>query len=237
MSSRASPQGRRGVFLFKLIMNFKAVIFDMDGTLIDSDSHWIRAEKNFLKRYNIEYSDALNRKVNGNSVQESSRILKEDYNIPRSLEEIINHKIESTEEVYAIHSQPIHGAEDLLKRIKNFMKIAIASGASLDRIKKIVERFNWHDYFDELVSVDHVNYIGKPDPRIFLFAAEKLGILPEDCVVIEDSENGLRAAKGAGMSCVVLHEEGRNIRDFSSADLIINSFSDPRIESYLGLKF
>lgn len=211
----------------------------MDGTLIDSELHWIAAETKFGEMFGIPFSKEWTKLINGKSLLESSTLYKEKHNLPHSIQEIIAHKALCSETVYTDYSMPLLGAEDLLRRIKNQAdkKTAIASGASLDRIKKIVDRFSWHDYFDALISTDHVDYVGKPDPAIFLYAANELGINPSDCVVIEDSENGLNAAKRAGMQCVVRFDERWCDGDYSGADLIVNSLDDKKIYDFLGIKY
>ncbi|MEK7131468.1 MAG: HAD family phosphatase [Patescibacteria group bacterium] len=218
---------------------FKAILFDMDGTLIDSELHWINVEKKFGEIFNIPYSREWTKLVNGRSLMESSKMFKELHNLPHSVEEILAHKDNCSEAVYTDHALPLVGADDLLRRIKKQAdkKTAIASGASLDRIKKIVDRFSWQDYFDALISTDHVDYIGKPDPAIFLYAAQELGISPSECVVIEDSENGFNAAKRAGMKCVVKFDDRWSNGDFSGADLIVNSLDDKKIYDFLGIKY
>ncbi len=219
--------------------NFKAILFDMDGTLIDSELHWVVAETKFGEKFNIPFSWEWIKLINGKSLTEASVMYKERHSLPNPIEEIIAHKASCSEAVYSDHSLPLLGAEDLLARIKkqNDKKTAIASGASLDRIRKIVDRFSWHNYFDALISTDHVDYVGKPDPAIFLYAAKELGISPGDCVVVEDSENGLNAAKRAGMKCVVRFDERWCHGDFSGADLVVNSLTDKKIYDFLGIKY
>lgn len=219
--------------------NFKAILFDMDGTLIDSALHWIDANKKFTEIFNVPYVRELDKAVDGRSLIEGSKIFKDFHNLSNSIEEIMAHKVSTSEAVYADHSLPLFGADDLLKRIKkqNDKKTAVASGASLARIQQIVDRFSWQNYFDVLVSTDHVDYVGKPDPAIFLYAAKELGVAPSDCVVIEDSENGLNAAKRAGMKCVVRFDERWSHGDYSGADLIVNGLDDKKIYDFLGIKY
>ena len=211
----------------------------MDGTLIDSEMHWVDAETKFGELFNIPFSRDWIKLINGKSLVESSKMFKEVHNLPHSVEEILTHKNNCSEAVYTDHALPLFGADDLLRRIKkqDDKKTAIASGASLARIRQIVDRFSWHDYFNALISTDHVDYVGKPDPAIFLYAAKELGISPSDCVVIEDSENGLNAAKRAGMKCVVRFDERWSHGDYSGADLIVNGLDDKKIYDFLGVKY
>lgn len=120
-------------------------------------------------------------------------------------------------------------------RADNNKKTAIASGASLDRINIVLERFGWQNYFDTVVSTDHVAYKGKPDPAVFLYAARQLGVAPEECVVVEDSENGLEAAKNAGMRCVIRFDERWCHGDFSKADLMVQCLTDSKLHEFLGV--
>lgn len=221
------------------MQKFKAILFDLDGTLIDSALHWEEAYRQFIKKFNVPFFQEHINMVNGKSLMEASRIFKNINNLPNSVEEILAHKINTSAAVYGEYSLPLIGADDLLKRIKNQnnKKTAIASGSSLDRIKIIMDRFSWHDYFDALVSADHVDNAGKPDPAIFLYAAKKLGVMPNECVVIEDAENGLNAAKRAGMQCVINFDKRWCHGDYSGADLVVNSLGDKKIYDFLGINY
>ena len=220
-------------------MSFKAILFDLDGTLIDSALHWEGAYKKFIEKFNVPFFQEHINMVNGKSLAEASQIFKDINNLSNPVEEILAHKISTSAAIYGEHSLPLIGAEDLLKRIKNQnnKKTAIASGSSLDRIKIIMERFGWHNYFHALVSADHVDNAGKPDPAIFLYAAKELGVLPNECVVIEDAENGLNAAKSAGMQCVINFDERWCHGDYSGADLIVNSLADKQLYDFLGINY
>lgn len=219
-------------------MNFKAIIFDLDGTLIDNHHHWYEANKKIFSILNIpeaitdrEYT----RIVNGRSMPETIQILKDRNNLPHSIEELTKIKTHYTDIIYSNLSEPMPGANDLLSKLSQLpVKMAIASGASLDRIKQIVQRFGWNEYFDELVSVDHVNQVGKPDPAVFSYAAKSLVSHPEHCVVIEDAINGVVAAKAAGMTCVLVPNKEYN-DDLLLSDHVVSSLEDDHLYTILGL--
>lgn len=210
----------------------------MDGTLVDSEIHWVDAEKSFVAHYGIKYSQEWVDKITGKSLVESCRLFKEQHNLPHPHEEILAKKIAASDSVYTDKCQPMPGVEKLLQQLKNAgLKLAVASGSPLDRIVKVVTRFGWGKYFDELCSTDHVNYVGKPDPAVFNYAAKVLGMIPGDCVVIEDSMNGVVAAQKACMPCVAVVNPLWSTGDFSVADLAVNSLEDQKIYEFLGIKY
>lgn len=217
-------------------MKFKAVIFDMDGVLIDSELHWFRAEIDWLKQYNITLTRGYIAKMTGRSLFECVKILKEDFGLPTAVEKLASQKKKFSDAIYKHQAQAMPGVDALLKKIKNSkLKLAIASGSMLERIEMIVSRFNWKHYFDNLISTDHVNLVGKPNPAIYSYAAKRLKLKPGECVVIEDSVNGLMAAKEAGMSCIATLDKRWSYGDFSRADLIVNSLIDKKIFKFIGI--
>lgn len=216
-------------------MHFKAVIYDMDGTLIDSEVHWVEAERNFLSKYDILLTAEHIQMVNGRSLHDGVTILKEKYDLTPSIEQLLSEKHAASQQIYVHQAQPVPGANELIRSVKSAgVRAAIASGSELSRIEMIVNRFGWSPYLDFLISTDHVNFIGKPDPAIYNYTLQQLGLLPTDCVVLEDSVNGVRAAKQAGIPCIAIINE-RSLGDFSEADHQIASLVDKQLYSILGL--
>lgn len=214
----------------------KATIFDMDGVLIDSMLHWIEQDGAFLNSRNITLTEEIIIRFSGRSEKENLTWLIETYGLKESLEELRAIRDSFTERIYTHKSKVMPGVAELIKKIiKSGFKKAIASGSPLRRVEMIVERFGWRDYFDEFVSSDHVDCIGKPDPRIYLHTAERLQVAPEKCVVFEDAENGVTAAKKAGMLCIAIPDKRWSFGNFSQADLIVDSLSDERIYRFLDL--
>jgi HAD superfamily hydrolase (TIGR01509 family) len=217
-------------------MNFKAVIFDMDGLLIDSMFYWVRNDKEFFKNNNLSFSEDLIREFSGKGFREVAQIVKDKFNLEDSLEEIIKKNVNRSEAIYDWESEPMPGAKELISRLSSAgVDQAIASGSPKYRIQKIVDRFNWSDYFSHLVSVDHVEHKGKPDPAIYTKTAELMGVEPEQCVVLEDAQNGLESAQRAGMKCIAVPDSRWSPGDFSSADLLASSLEDKAILNFLGL--
>ncbi len=216
-------------------MTFDAIIFDMDGLLINSEDIWYEADKFFEKR-NILLTDEIQHALMGKSFHQSAAWLKERYLLSESVEEIIAERQRDTDGIYTHLARPLPGVQELLERLSQTdIPLAIGSGSSLRRIEEIVDRFDWRKYFEVLASSEHVEYKGKPDPDIFLYAADRLGKIPETCVVLEDSINGVTAAKLAGMSCIAVPAPQAKKEDFVAADIIVPSLQEPAVYSFLGI--
>ena len=217
--------------------NITTVIFDMDGVLLDNFEPWIRFDRKFLEQFGIVPDKEYYLFVNGRSQEEVAIWLKDRHGLTQSVEEICSSKNDWIREVYEVDSKPMPEVEELLKKIKSsHLRLALCSGAKMWMIDTVLDRFHWRDYFEVIVSSDHVNYVGKPNPEIYLHTARLLNVKPENCVVFEDAENGVAAAKNAGMKCIGFKYLAINLPDdLSRADFIVNSFSDEKIPKYLGL--
>ena len=216
-------------------MRYKAVIFDMDGLLIDNHEAWRECSARFFLNRGLVLTDQENSRLHGRSLVENMTWFKSTYGLEESIEELSRGYLEASTPIYNELSRLMPGADDLIKNLNaRGQKKAIASGSSLDRIQKIVERFNWGAYFDALVSTDHVNFLGKPDPAVYHYAAKTLNVLPVECVVLEDSLNGVKAAKSAGMTCVAVPATQWGSADFSMADHVVPSLADQNLLNILG---
>ncbi len=218
-------------------MKPKAVIYDMDGLLVDSMIHWLKWDQKFFASRGDELTDEVVKFLSGRSLEENVVWLKEKFGWEESVEELIKMRTEATNKVYTHHCKVMPGVDDLIKEVAaHGIKQAIASASPLYRVEITRKRFGWEEHLTELVASDHVDFKGKPDPAIFLLASERLGIDPKDCVVLEDAENGVVAAKRAGMQCVAVPDSRWSHGDFSIADLVVDSLGNERVYKFLGLK-
>jgi HAD superfamily hydrolase (TIGR01509 family) len=178
-----------------------AVLWDMDGTLIDSEPYWMKSEGAFAKANNSPWSEQDGLNLVGMSLYDSSKIIKEKVGSDLEPEQIIE---KLTDEVTAQLKNEIlwrPGAKELLMLLrKKKIKTALVT-MSMHRMAKQVADSLGFEGFDVIVAGDDVLH-GKPHPEAYLKAAELLGVKPEDCVAFEDSISGLRSAEAAGTKAV-----------------------------------
>jgi HAD superfamily hydrolase (TIGR01509 family) len=178
-----------------------AVLWDMDGTLIDSEPYWMKSEGAFAKANNSTWTEEDGLSLVGMSLYDSSKIIKDRVGSPLEPEQIIE---QLTDEVTAQLKQEIlwrPGAKELLLLLrKNKVKTALVTMSMHRMAKEVVDSIGF-DAFDVIVAGDDVIH-GKPHPEPYLKASELLGVDPKDCVAFEDSISGLRSAEAAGTKAV-----------------------------------
>jgi len=216
--------------------SMEAIIYDMDGLLIDSMLYWIDTDIEFLGKYNIELTDDMIKYFSGRSEIENIEWMIENLNLKGTVEELLKERYLETDLIYSQKTNLMPGVNELIIKIKNNnLRQAIASGSPHKHISIAVERFGWDKHFETISSVDDVGSKGKPDPAVYLHTAEKLGVDPKNCVVFEDAENGVVSAKRAGMRCIAVPDSRWSPGDFSGADLIVDSLEDERIFKFLNI--
>ncbi|AEF16185.1 HAD-superfamily hydrolase, subfamily IA, variant 3 [Thermoanaerobacterium xylanolyticum LX-11] len=208
---------------------FEAVIFDMDGVLIDSETLHIQLEEDIFKEIGANISFEEHISFVGTTSHYMWEYVKNKCNVPFTVEELVEMDRKRYFDYISKHDdavKPIVGVDELVKELhKRNMRLAVASSSPIDVIEIVVKRLKLENYFDELVSGDFVKR-SKPYPDIFLYAAEKLNVAPERCIVIEDSNKGVLAAKSAGMKVVGFINPNSGNQDISMADMEIRSFSE-----------
>ncbi|MGH4139365.1 HAD family hydrolase [Clostridium sp.] len=207
----------------------KAVIFDMDGVIIDSEPTHIKLENETYKKLGIEITEDEHHSFVGATSNYMWEALKNKYKLNQTIEELTQYdrnkyfKHLNSDECEILL---IDGVKDLIEELHgNGVKLAIASSSPLNVIDAIAKKFHIEEYFEAFVTGDDVKR-SKPEPDIFIFAAKKLGVSAENCIVIEDSHNGVLAARKAGMKCVGINSDPEGRQDISTADLVINNFKE-----------
>lgn len=211
----------------------RAVIFDMDGVLIDSEPEHLRIHEKMLESLGIEPSSLDHSKYIGVTTNYKWSDIKSRYDLSYSVQELVDINRRNYFEYITSKDtiiEAIHGVDELVKNIhSDGLKLAVASSSPIDVVKTVVKGIGLEKYFNVLVSGDFVKR-SKPEPDIFLYAAEKLEINPENCLVVEDSHNGSIAAKRAEMKCVGYKNINSGNQDISSADLIVDSFNKVQLD-------
>ena len=212
-----------------MLRNKEAIIFDLDGTLVDSMWMWKTIDIEYLGRYGLEVPESLQRDIEGFSFYETAVHFKNRFQIPESLEEIQDTWREMADYKYR-HDVPLKkGVLEFLKYVKKIgKKLAIASSNSYALVEATLEALHVREYFDVICTCDEVKN-SKPAPDVYLRAAGLLGVNPGKCLVFEDIPFGIMSGKQAGMTvCAV--EDVYSMKDREEkmrlADFYIKSYEE-----------
>lgn len=216
----------------------EAAIFDMDGVLIDSEPLHFMSDITLLKRLDIETDKAYHNKYVGFSAPDKWKEVIAEFNIRHSLQEILNMSVSTKLELLSQSDyEPIEGIPELLEELNaNKIPVAVASSSSGQFIQEVLKKIQVEKYITKWVSGETVQR-SKPEPDIFLKTAEVLRVNPKCCVVIEDSKNGVIAAKRAGMKCIGFLNENSGNQDLSRADIIVDKIQRINISNLISMEY
>ena len=207
----------------------KAVIWDMDGIIVDSARHHLKGWQIVFQKRGVNYTE---KDFWHNTGKRSDTIIKNvlGKKIPQNeITKIIQEKDETFRQLMGQNIRPFPGVLKLIASLKEHgFKIAIASSAPMENIQLITRSLKIHNHFDTIVSGWEVTR-GKPDPQTFLLTAEKLGVEAERCIVIEDAISGVTASKRAGMPCIAVTNTTPR-EELREADLIIDTLEEITID-------
>lgn len=212
-----------------MLQDINAVLFDLDGTLVDSMWIWRDIDIEYLARFNLTLPDALQKEIEGMSFTETAVYFKNRFDLEDSLEQIKNDWNRMAEYKYK-HEVPLkEGALEFLKYLKqNQIQTGIASSNSKELVELVIKKHGVYDYFKSIRTSCEVEK-GKPSPDIYLLVSNDLGVSSKQCLVFEDVIQGVKAGKNAGMKVCAVYD------DFSAkdtkkkkeiADYYINSFKE-----------
>lgn len=211
------------------IKELEAVIFDLDGSLVDSMWMWKKIDMEYLERFGISLPENLQQEIEGMSFVETAGYFKEHFQIPDSIEEIGEtwNRMAWDKYMYEVPLKP--GVMDFLHTCRSHrIKLGIASSNSSALIMNVLEAHHIRDFFDCIKSGTDV-IKGKPAPDIYLHVAKELNVNPQNCLVFEDITQGILAGKSAGMKvCAV--EDAYSSEQWEEkirlADLYISSYDE-----------
>ena len=181
----------------------EAVIFDLDGVLLDSEQVWDEAREQLAKERGGRWHDNAQRDMMGMSSPEWSRYMHDVIGLPEPPEEISREVVERMAKLYREHLPVVPGAREAVERLAARWPLGLASSSNRELIDLALELLGVEHLFKATVSSEEVAR-GKPAPDVYLEAARRLGVAPTHAAAIEDSENGIRAAKAAGMRVIAI---------------------------------
>jgi HAD superfamily hydrolase (TIGR01509 family) len=182
----------------------EAVIFDLDGVIVDSEIWWDEVRRDFAAERGKRWTDADRAAVMGANSRQWSATMRERLALDEGDMRIERAIVDGVVARYHREGAPrIDGAVEAVHRVAAALPVAVASSAHREVIDAALEATGLSGVFGVVVSSDEVER-GKPEPDVYLEAARRLGVEPRRCLVVEDSLNGVKAAKAAGMTCVLV---------------------------------
>lgn len=215
--------------------NIEAVIFDLDGTVVDSMWMWEAIDIEYFARYNIPFESSYQTDIEGMSFHETAVYFKERFNFPDSIEQMKADWNSMAWDKYHNEVFPKPGVIDFLEKLKKKgIKRGIATSNSIELCMATLDTHALTGYFDEIHTANEVKH-GKPSPDIYLLVADRLDVKPENCLVFEDLYQGICAGNNAGMrTCAIADEYSKQFWDIkiNAADYHIDSFLDDIIVNW-----
>jgi HAD superfamily hydrolase (TIGR01509 family) len=210
-----------------------AVVFDMDGVIVDSEQVWDDVRESYVREVGGTYTDSATRDMMGMSSVEWSRYMAEKLGVPGTPEEINAAIVQRMLERYGEAPPLIPGAVEAVRRCAERWPLAVASSSNPELIEVVLDVAGLHDVIPVVVSSEEVAR-GKPAPDVYLEAARRLGVDPKLCVAVEDSHNGIRSAKAAGMLVVAVPNPHYPPDDeaLALADVVVASIGELQVEHF-----
>jgi HAD superfamily hydrolase (TIGR01509 family) len=195
----------------------------MDGVLFDSEPLHVIFEQNLFRSLNINLSDEQKKQLVGLGDHKVWKLIMESFPLEYSLGQLLEKDRRERLGFFKENDVPVMpGARELLMGLSDRgFSLALASSSRAELIDLFLSRAGFSDFFGIRVSNEMVKN-GKPDPDIFLYAADRMKVPPRNCLVVEDSENGVNAAKSAGMKCIAFRSRTDFHQDVSGADFIVS---------------
>ena len=212
-----------------MLTDIKAAIFDLDGTLIDSMWVWGKKDEDYFKNRNMNLPSNLKNQIEHLSFDETAVYFKNNFNISDTIDEIKKEWIDFAYVEYLNNVKLKPGVVEFLSLLKTMkIKIGLATSNSKSLLEAALKSNDIYHYFDSITLTDEVSR-GKNFPDVYLLAAQKLGVKPDECIVFEDILPAIKGAKAAGMKVVGVYDDSaKDQRDdiISHADMYIIEYNE-----------
>lgn len=214
-------------------MNYRALIFDLDGVLADSEPLHKETKREAYRRFGVEVPERYYLDFRGRTDEDFARIVGQELGLTEDQRREVlrlKHALFAAREA---EIPPVAGALDFLREARSrFAKLAVATSATPGNQAAAFDRHGLHPWFDAVVNASHITH-AKPHPEPYLLAAERLGLAPSECLVIEDSKNGILSGKAAGCAVAgITTSYSRAELLGTPADLVVDGY--PELAMRLG---
>jgi HAD superfamily hydrolase (TIGR01509 family) len=190
-----------------MLKNIKAVLFDLDGTLVDSMGLWREVDIEYLESKGCSMPEGLQQDIEGLSMRETAVYFKKRFGMKDSIDEMMETWNDMARIEYEEKVPMKPGCRAFLEKLRSIpVKTAIVTSNSRELVEAVYKNHPFADFIDLVVTANEVEH-GKPFPDVYLKAAEKLGIHPEDCLVFEDIIAGIQAGQSAGMKVCTIYDD------------------------------
>jgi pseudouridine 5'-phosphatase len=211
----------------------KAVVFDLDGLLVNSEDLYEQAGETVLRRRGKTYDAALREQMMGRPVVDAIQLMIDCHSLPDPLEDLMCECREVLEALMATSLAPMPGVRQFLDELQAAqVPIAVATSGTREYAHGVLSRLQLKQCFRFILTADDITR-GKPDPEVYLLAAARLALAPSQMMVLEDSANGCRAGVAAGAFVVAVPNRHTQKHNFEGARLVADTLADPRIRSAL----
>ena len=212
----------------------KAVIFDFDGLIVDTESAWYEAFKDVFRQYGVDLPLPLWARCIGTTFEAFDPFAYLEEQLQRKIDkEAVDQKTKERHDFLMASRGLRPGVRQYLEAAKRqHLGIGLASSSSRSWVEPYLKQYGIIQYFDAILTADHVKKV-KPDPELYLKALSSLNVKGEEAVAFEDSLNGLRAAKAAGLYCVVVPNQVTDFMPFENHDLKLGSMEELPLEQVI----
>jgi HAD superfamily hydrolase (TIGR01509 family) len=216
-------------------IELRAVVFDLDGLLVNSEDLYEQAGETVLRRRGKTYDATLREQMMGRPVVDAIQLMIDCHSLPERLEDLMNECREVLDELLASELAPMPGVDGLLDALEAAqMPLAVATSGTRAYAHHALSQLKLKHRFRFILTAEDIRR-GKPDPEVYLLAAQQLGLTPPQMMVLEDSANGCRAAVAAGAFTIAVPNRHTRDHNFAGARLVADTLADPRIRDALAL--